>query len=55
MLEIETLSPIRKLAPGESIAHTERWHLFDVSEQPVSLKENDLAEWLDPMLKSVGL
>lgn len=55
MLEIESLSPIRKLAPGESIAHTERWFLFDVTEQPASLKENDLADWLDPMLKSIGL
>ena len=55
MLEIESLSPLRKLAPGESVSHSERWYLFDVAEQPDSLKENDLAEWLEPMLKSAGL
>jgi hypothetical protein len=55
MLEVEALSPLRKLAPGESVSHTERWYLFDVAEQPDSLKENDLAEWLEPMLKSAGL
>ena len=55
MLEIESLSPIKLLAPGESVAHTERWHLFDVSRQPDSLKENDLAGWLEPLLQSAGL
>ena len=55
MLEIEALSPLRKLQPGESVSHTERWFLVDVAEQPASLKENDLADWLDPILKTVGL
>ena len=55
MLEIESLSPLRKLAPDESVSHTERWYLFDITDQPVSLKENDLGEWLEPMLKSAGL
>jgi hypothetical protein len=25
--EVETLSPMKKLGPGESVLHTERWEL----------------------------
>lgn len=55
MLEIEALSPLRKLAPGESVSHTEQWYLFDVSTAPDPLNENEFAKWLKPMLKSSGL
>lgn len=30
MLELETLGPLTRLAPGETVTHTERWHLFRV-------------------------
>lgn len=36
MLEVESLSPLVLLAPGESIAHTEEWTFF--SEKPDFLK-----------------
>lgn len=55
MLEIESLSPLRTLAPGESVSHTEHWYLLDVSAQPYSLKERALAEWIEPLLESIGL
>ncbi len=55
MLEIESLSPLRNLAPGESVQHTERWHLLDVAEQPFSLKERALADWIEPLLESIGI
>lgn len=55
MLEIESLGPLRTLAPGESVAHTERWHLFADVPEPESLKERALVEWIEPMLKRAGL
>jgi hypothetical protein len=55
MLEIETLSPLRTLAPGESVGHTESWRLFGSIPEPHSLKENALADWLEPFLGKMGL
>jgi hypothetical protein len=55
MLEIESLSPLVKLAPGESVSHTEQWHLFGNIPEPHSLKEAELATWLAPFLKEAGL
>ena len=55
MLEIETLSPLRTLAPGESVGHTEAWRLFGSLSDPDSLKESALAEWLAPFLAKIGL
>lgn len=55
MLEIESLSPLKKVAPGESVSHTERWHLFGEIPEPHSLQEPELAAWLAPYLKEVGL
>jgi hypothetical protein len=55
MLEIESLSPLRTLEPGESVSHTEQWHLLDVTAQPGSLKERALAEWIEPLLQTIGL
>lgn len=55
MLEIESLSPLKKLGPGESVSHTERWHLFGEIPEPHSLQEPELAAWLAPYLKAAGL
>ncbi len=55
MLEIESLSPLKKLAPGESVSHTEKWHLFGEIPEPHSLQEPELAKWLAPYLKEAGL
>jgi hypothetical protein len=55
MLEIETLSPLRPLAPGESVSHTESWRLFGSIPEPHSLKEDALADWLEPFLGKMGL
>ncbi len=55
MLEIETLSPLRTLAPGESVGHTESWRLFGSIPEPHSLKEDALADWLEPFLSKMGL
>lgn len=55
MLEIESLSPLKKLSQGESVSHSESWHLLGGIPQPHSLKERDLAEWIQPLLRQVGL
>jgi hypothetical protein len=34
-VEIETLSPLRKIAPGESAEHTERWELKKISKATI--------------------
>jgi hypothetical protein len=34
MIEFETLSPLVKLAPGESVTHTEHWGVFDGLAKP---------------------
>jgi hypothetical protein len=41
-IEVESLSPLRQLDPGESIEHVERWRLFDnvnVGDDEDSLEE----------------
>jgi hypothetical protein len=34
VIELETLGPLGRLAPGKSVFHTETWELFDSLEQP---------------------
>lgn len=46
MIEIESLSPLHHLQPGDAVAHTETWNLFGSLPQPSSLKEDDLARWV---------
>lgn len=33
-IELESLAPLQKIAPGESVSFTETWELFDSLEQP---------------------
>ncbi len=54
MLEVESLSPLRTLAPGESVSHTEEWVLKDVDEPPASIEQEEaLCEWLAPYLSNL--
>lgn len=55
MLEIESLSPLRKVAPGQKVSHTEKWYLIGSPPQPPSLKQRDFEGWLRPLLESIGL
>jgi hypothetical protein len=54
-LEIESLSPLKTLAPGQTVGHSETWHLLSGITQPDSLEEGPLEEWLQPLLKKLGL
>jgi len=55
MLEVETLSPLRKLQPGEAVEHTEKWYLLGDAPQPPSLHEQDLGAWIAPILTKLGV
>lgn len=55
MIEIETLSPLRKLQPGEAVELTEHWYLDGNVSQPASLQEQDLGEWILPILQNLGV
>ena len=55
MLEIETLSPLRNLQPGEAVEHTEKWYLLGDAPQPPSLQEQDLGAWIEPLLSKLGV
>ncbi len=50
-IEVETLSPLKKLAPGESVVHTENWQLFADIKKPA---ENDEAA-IDALVKKYVL
>jgi len=55
MIEIESLSPLASLAPGESVSHTEKWHLFPIPGEVTIESEEALAGWLQPFLAKAGL
>jgi hypothetical protein len=55
MLEIESLSPLVTLAPGESVSHTEHWYLFHLDTETQIDSEESLGKWLRPFLKKAGL
>lgn len=55
MLEIESLSPLAFLEPGESVSHTENWYLFPITSEAQIESENALANWLQPFLKKAGV
>ncbi len=52
MMELETLGPLKKLAPGEAVEHTERWILLRDVKLP-DLSDASIAAALDPALKRV--
>jgi hypothetical protein len=55
MLEIESLSPLRTLAPGEEITHTEYWSVLPVDAEIIIESEEALGEWIAPFLERSGL
>jgi hypothetical protein len=55
MLEIESLSPLRTLAPGESVGHGEKWHLFPAADLPPATDDATLTAWIAPYLAAAGL
>lgn len=55
-IELESLSPLRRLAPGEAVSHRETWRLFGSdSTPPATVDDAALEEWLRPLLSPLGL
>ena len=54
-LELESLSPLKTLQTGESVGHTETWHLFAGESAPDPADENALDRWLAPFLSQAGI
>lgn len=54
-IELETLSPLRTLGKGQSVSHTETWHLFAATGAPDERDEAALAKWLQPWLVQAEL
>ena len=52
MLEVETLGPLTKLAPGAAVEHVETWFLFkaELGEEEVSIERAPV-----PLLKEAGI
>lgn len=55
MLEIESLGPLRELAPGESVSHREAWFLFTLEKELEITSEEALADWISPYIGKVSL
>lgn len=52
IMEVETLSPLTTLEPGQSATHTETWHLWDGVPQPHN--DADVAAHIAPLLAALG-
>ena len=52
MMELETLGPLTRLQPGESVEHTERWILLRDVQLP-DFSDAQIAAALEPALKRV--
>ena len=48
MLEIESLSPLKEISPGDFLEHTENWQLFDNVDKPTT--EDEIDEKILPLL-----
>jgi hypothetical protein len=51
MLELETLGPMTRLEPNESVEHVEDWYLFDNVPEPKS--DDEVDEYVLPKVESV--
>ncbi len=50
-LEMETLGPLTRVAPGQTVSQTEHWMLFRHIQQP-ELTDDGLSRLVDPMLRA---
>ncbi|MBV9211208.1 MAG: hypothetical protein JOZ52_11290 [Acidobacteria bacterium] len=51
-IEVETLSPLRRLEPDESALHVERWTLFRDVE--IGFTEADIEQAIGSLLEQLG-
>jgi hypothetical protein len=51
MLEVETLGPLTRLAPGATVEHVERWHLFE--DVPAPQDDADVEAHVLPKIEAL--
>lgn len=54
MLEVESLGPLRTLAPGETATHREVWHLLSLDEVPDCRDDAPIDAWLLPRIDALA-
>jgi hypothetical protein len=52
-IDIESLSPLRLVRPGESISHDEEWFVFECPKRP-SVDDDEIADVLAPFARRAG-
>jgi len=52
LLEVETLGPVKKLAPGKSLKHTEKWKLAKLTSEFKDNEESSIDSLLMPLVHS---
>lgn len=52
MLELESLGPLTRLSPQESVEHIERWELHDVPSSVDLNSEESIAAFVEPLVAS---
>ncbi len=52
-IDIESLSPLRQVRPGETITHEEKWSVFDCPARP-SIDDDEIAAALAPFAQRAG-
>jgi hypothetical protein len=55
MLELESLGPLTRLPPGRSVEHRERWELHSAPALPLDQAEEQVQEFLGPVLDASNL
>lgn len=53
LLELETLSPQQALLPGQSVSHSETWHLFPLDQPLFPKTEPELERAIAPFLEKI--
>jgi hypothetical protein len=53
-IDIESLSPLQSVGPGETISHDEEWFVFDCPQRP-SIDEDEIASTLAPFARRACL
>jgi hypothetical protein len=54
-LELETLGPLKQIAPGETLLHNESWVVFASLVAPEVEDEEALLEWIKPYASQLPL
>lgn len=52
LLEVETLSPVKRLAPGQGLEHTEHWMVASLPDSFRDTEDSSIDQFLSPLVNS---